>query len=923
MARVRAEELSKVQKWAKAVTGAGRIQPFVRIECRKQGFGSLQWGRSIMPGPLRLAGKEYDAGLGTHADSELVVRSSAPIRRFSAVAGIDDNALTRVNDIRMAFSVEAGGKKVWSAGPLKVSDAPARVEVALDGAREFVLKVREVNGVLHAAHANWCAAKVETVDGTVIELGRPSAEWLYQDAPVDFRYGGKPAANLLGAWEKRVETREAGDGVTVCETRWRDPETGLECVLEMKHFADFAAAEWVWRFRNGGGKDTPILEDIRGLDVTWPMGAAPTVRYSQGSLCRIDDFILNEETIETGKAREFVTGGGRSSQAVLPFFNLMGKDEGLIVGVGWTGQWASRFSFDGCLVRVEAGMERTHLTLHPGEEIRTPRMLILYWQGESMRGHNELRQFILKYHTYRPDGRTIPAPITTSTWGGMKSSCHLDRIAVMKEHGLDHDYYWIDAGWYGPADSYSPDEFEGDWYKHVGNWSVNPAAHPNGLRPLSDAAKDAGMKFLLWFEPERAIWGTPLTQEHPEWFLGEKKELMTVLLNLGIPEARRWITDLIVSKIEEFGVDCYRQDFNMDPLAFWRSNDAPDRVGMTEIRHIEGLYEFWDALLARCPGLLIDNCASGGRRIDLETIGRSIPLWRSDVQCWPSFDTTASQVHTHGLAHWVPCSTTGAQMRPGDTYNFRSAMCTGIQFPLFSYEKNPIDPNYPWAWHRERLAEMRRAIPYYFGDYYPLTACSVSAELWMAYQMHREDLGEGIFVAFRREKSPFLAARFPEGSGGEGDIRVRGRGHRAGGRAWRRRADDRGPGDADGPAAGEPVDVLPEEVGGTAGVAFATKWGIRAGGTGDGFWEQEPLLAICHTAADRDCHRSRCELSLLPTGVASGWTARSHADGNGAPGRKENVCFCGRRHTLPSGFPSARGRHTMTRRSRCGGITES
>jgi alpha-galactosidase len=48
------------------------------------------------------------------------------------------------------------------------------------------------------------------------------------------------------------------------------------------------------------------------------------------------------------------------------------------------------------------------------------------------------------------------------------------------------------------------------------------------------------------------------------------------------------------------------------------------------MKHIEGLYNFWDNLLARNPGPLIDNCASGGRRIDLETIGRSVPLWRTD-----------------------------------------------------------------------------------------------------------------------------------------------------------------------------------------------------------------------------------------------------------------------------------------------------
>ena len=62
----------------------------------------------------------------------------------------------------------------------------------------------------------------------------------------------------------------------------------------------------------------------------------------------------------------------------------------------------------------------------------------------------------------------------------------------------------------------------------------------------------------------------------------------------------------------------------MAPLDFWRGNDPPDRQGMTEIRYIEGLYALWDEPRGRHPGLLIDDCASGGRRIDLEMISRSV-----------------------------------------------------------------------------------------------------------------------------------------------------------------------------------------------------------------------------------------------------------------------------------------------------------
>lgn len=751
------QEMGTMHEWIENAIGTAAAKPSVKVECLTQGWGSLQKEKAIGGGPLCLNGRTFATGLGTHAPSEIVVRASAPIKRFTALAGVDDNAVTRRVASEMVFTVEVGGKVAWSSGPLRVSSSPAQVDLDLKDAMEFTLKV---NDSLNYAHANWANAVVTLEDGTAIDIGTQDRGFR-PALPFSFRYGGRESWQLLGSWTRRYEKTTDGPGVTVHRICHTDPDTGLECGLELKEFPDFPAAEWVLRFKNTGRQDTPILEDIQAMDIAWTVPENVVLHHSLGSTCRIDDFLLKSDPLPAKSSIELKSEGGRSSNGNLPFFNLAAETEGFISAIGWTGQWAATFAHEGAELRVREGMEKTHLTLHPGEEIRSPSILFLRWQGkDSLRGNNLLRRFILKYHTYRPDGKTVPTPITAAHWGGMKSPHQFDRINAIKEQRLDYDYYWIDAGWYGPADSYSPDEFTGDWAIHVGNWNVNPAAHPQGLRPISDAVHAAGMKFLLWFEPERAIMGTPLTREHPEWFLGEKTEGGNVLFNLGLSEARRWLTDFIDARIKEFGVDCYRQDFNIDPLPFWQKNDAPDRVGMTEIRYIEGLYAFWDELLRRNPGLIIDNCSSGGRRIDLETTGRSIPLWRSDVQCWPDCDPTASQVHTYGLVHWVPCSTTGTQLRPGDTYNFRSAMCTGVQFAMFSYERTKIDPNYPYDWHRKMLADQRRVIPYFLGDFYPLTSCSTSPEEWLAYQMHREDLNEGCLLAFRRENSPFIAAVF-------------------------------------------------------------------------------------------------------------------------------------------------------------------
>ena len=140
---------------------------------------------------------------------------------------------------------------------------------------------------------------------------------------------------------------------------------------------------------------------------------------------------------------------------------------------------------------------------------------------------------------------------------------------------------------------------------------------------------------LVWFEPERVAPHTWLSTHHPEWLWsppGADKGFAqwSSLLNLGNPECRTWLTDHYCALIQDNGVKIYRQDFNFPPLAYWRENEPEDRQGINENLHVQGYLQFWDDLLARNPGLWIDSCASGGRRNDLETMRRSVPLHYTD-----------------------------------------------------------------------------------------------------------------------------------------------------------------------------------------------------------------------------------------------------------------------------------------------------
>ena len=247
--------------------------------------------------------------------------------------------------------------------------------------------------------------------------------------PFSFVYDGKPSHELLKRWQFVAGPESRDDGKRRRLFSYIDRDTGLEVTSEVISYDDFPAAEWVLHFKNTGRQPTPILQDVKALDMTIGTGASDVVlHYALGSDSKATDFSPVRKVIRQGGEVSLAPVGGRSSDTTaLPFFNLAVPgtrncqkpdldtkpekaklcDGGVMIGLGWSGQWAADFVGVPEGIQIRMGMERTHLKLLPGEQIRTPRMLLLFWQGnQRLRGHNLLRSFLLALsHTQagRPD----------------------------------------------------------------------------------------------------------------------------------------------------------------------------------------------------------------------------------------------------------------------------------------------------------------------------------------------------------------------------------------------------------------------------------------------------------------------------------------------------------------------------------------
>ena len=567
--------------------------------------------------------------------------------------------------------------------------------------------------------------------------------------PFSFVYGGKSSNSFIKNWKfsaEKLKSTEPNTEKTIYT--YSDIKSGLAIKCKLTCFNDFHAVEWVLEFSNTSGSNTPVLEKLAAIDHSFSSGSKGTFMLyrARGSNAGRTDFQPIDENMEVGKSIYMTPAGGRSSDnTAFPFFNIgIPGEQGIMVAVGWTGKWyADVMQADEESVSLKSGMEKMQLTLYPEEEIRTPKICLLFWKGnDRMIGHNQFRQFVLVHHTRQINGRHVELPFSTFLAREGPPPCNEHTCATEsfsvalinrhKQFNIVPEVFWLDAGWYA---------CDGSW-PNVGNWSPNLENFPNGLKPVTDAAHKVGAKFLLWFEPERVTKGTLFANHNPDWLL-KLSGNGNALFNLGNDEARIWLTDYISAFLEKEGIDYFRQDFNFDPMPYWEANDKPDRIGISEIRHIEGLYAFWDSLLGRFPNLLIDNCASGGRRIDLETISRSSPLWRTDYQYG---EPNGSQCHTYGLNFYLPLHGTGNfTVSP---YHFRSNMSASmvINWDINSKEHSQSEL-------QKYFQEFKRLRSFYYGDYYPLTTTKnmTKDNVWLAYQLNRPEQKDGIVLAFRRE----------------------------------------------------------------------------------------------------------------------------------------------------------------------------
>ncbi|MBI4551354.1 MAG: alpha-galactosidase [Candidatus Latescibacteria bacterium] len=547
---------------------------------------------------------------------------------------------------------------------------------------------------------------------------------------VPFGLTGVPAAD----WQT--------DGLeSINPSRWRltaHTATGLEAQWEVVFFDDTRALECWGTVTHRGHDPVRGIRECLTLDLNlrWPgandqpwVRSVNGVRFLPNFFPPHDFAVVDRQLLHTPQVYTplVLTGleDGRSSGENLPCAILCDERQthGLGFFIEWSGLWRIAFrqeprdwgvTKEASSLQVQTGLCGLNLHLKPGQSLPLPRVLVTAFDGNLEDGGNSLRRHIRRHVTPQLNGQETLPPASFNHWFAFGNEFTAESLqpAVEACAAAGLEYFVVDSGW-----------FVGGFRSGIGNWElVDASKFPDGIAPFAQFVASKGMKYGTWFEPEWAHQDSALYRQHPDWFWPTPGRSVwtsfvspdTHLMNFGLPEVRQWWLDQIVHAYEHWHVRWIRWDYNQAPRPNWEHGVADGEVGWRQVEHITGLYRVFDDILHACPDLFIEQCASGGHRIDLGTIRRGHSFWMND-------HTTHSDIVRalqHGLNTVLPgnyANTNLCQKRHNFTeYDFLSHAAGGFGYSGRLWEA-PAEDFTRFADAVRRFKQFR---PLLLGDYH-------------------------------------------------------------------------------------------------------------------------------------------------------------------------------------------------------------
>lgn len=224
--------------------------------------------------------------------------------------------------------------------------------------------------------------------------------------------------------------------------------------------------------------------------------------------------------------------------------------------------------------------------------------------------------------------RNKTRPVLYNSWYATEFDVNeeqqLELAKIAKKIGVE--IFVIDDGWFkGRVNSKGG----------LGDWTVDTDKFPNGLNPLIDKINKLGMDFGLWVEPEMVNPNSDLYRTHPDWVLHFKNRERTtgrnqLMLNLAREDVYQYLYKSLHSILTKHNIKYLKWDMNKELTEPGWPDESLAIQHEVRIRYIDNLYRLIDSIRKEFPNLWIEDCSSGGGRVDLGMLSRMDIAWASD-----------------------------------------------------------------------------------------------------------------------------------------------------------------------------------------------------------------------------------------------------------------------------------------------------
>jgi alpha-galactosidase len=386
------------------------------------------------------------------------------------------------------------------------------------------------------------------------------------------------------------------------------------------------------------------------------------------------------------------------------------------------------------------------IRLPPAGSYQSP-WIVFAWSdrgldGVSARLHRWLRS--------RPGHPSRPRPLVLNTWEAVYFR-HDDHEALLNlaetAAAIGVERFVLDDGWFlGRRDDRAG----------LGDWYVDPAVWPDGLRPLADRVRALGMEFGLWFEPEMANPDSELVRNHPDWLLAGTDRWPhlarhQLVVDVANPEVYAYLLKRISTLVGDLDIGYLKWDHNRDLLEAIHDGHAGVHEQTTAV------YRLLDELRAAHPELEIESCSSGGGRVDLGILERTDRVWASDTN-----DPLERQPIQRWTTTLIPPELIGAHVGPAVAHttgrstelSFRCATAlfghAGIEWDVTACTPAEREQLIRWAGLYKELRSLLHS-----GDV--VRADQVEEGVWL-HGVLAPDRSEAVYAYLRLESSPSAGA---------------------------------------------------------------------------------------------------------------------------------------------------------------------